>query len=360
LKRRRPRAGIVMVLPASEGFAPDRAGAIALVVQRLAGAAGATVIGRTEPRVFPGIDYRAAAGRAPFIYTITVLRHLVALKPAGIEIHQQPRLAAIIARLVPQARVMLFIHNDPLTMRGLRRPGQRARALGRLHRVVCVSDYIAARFMSRLPARGRAPVTLPNPLTLAALPPQATERARTILFAGRIVANKGIADFIAACAAALPDLPGWSATAVGGDRFGPDSAETPYVAAMRAKAGDAGIGFTGYQPHANVLYAMAEAAIVVVPSRWPEPFGLTALEAMASGAALIASRTGGLPEVTGDAALLVPPGDIPALTAAIIALATDHAAREAHAVAGLARARHFDTPMIAARLQALRDGKTPL
>ncbi len=365
MKPGRPPAGIAMVLPASEGFAPDRAGAIALVVQRLAHAAGACVIGRAEPAVFPGIDYRPAHGRPPLIYGMNVLRHLLALQPASIEIHQQPRLAVTIARLMPRSRVMLFIHNDPLTMRGLKRAAQRAHIMTRLHRVICVSTYLAERFGTSLPPATRVspthrPIALPNPLTLAELPPQTAPRSRTILFAGRIVEPKGIADFITACASALPHLPGWQATIIGGDRFGPNSAETPYVAAMRAAAKAAGIGFAGYRPHADVLAAMAAAAIVVVPSRWPEPFGLTALEALASGAALIATNTGGLPEVTGDAAILIDPGDAAALAAAITALATDDHAREMRAAAGIARARAFDTPVIAARLQTLRGEKTSL
>ena len=63
----------------------------------------------------------------------------------------------------------------------------------------------------------------------------------------------------------------------------------------------------GYRDHPEVLAAMARAAIVVVPSRWAEPFGLVALEALASGAALICSPRGGLPEVAGDAAVYADP-----------------------------------------------------
>jgi len=103
-----------------------------------------------------------------------------------------------------------------------------------------------------------------------------------------------------------------------------------------------------------VTAAMAAAAIVVVPSRWAEPFGLTALEAMASGAALIAAETGGLPEVAGDAALYVPPGDAAALAAAITALATDAPRRAGLAAAGRARAALFDTQILAPRLARLR------
>ena len=66
---------------------------------------------------------------------------------------------------------------------------------------------------------------------------------------------------------------------------------------------------------------MSRAAIVVVPSRWPEPFGLTALEALACGAALAYAPRGGLPEIAGPAAIPINPDDIPAFAETLIALA---------------------------------------
>ena len=162
--------------------------------------------------------------------------------------------------------------------------------------------------------------------------------------------------FIAACAQALPQLPGWAARMIGGDRFGPESPETAYVTSMREAAAKAGVAFEGPRPHAEVLAAMAEAAIVVVPSRWDEPFGLTALEALASGAALVTTGQGGLREVAGAAALFVSPGDARATAAAILSLATDDAGRAALAAAGLAQAARFETASLAGRLNALRPG----
>jgi glycosyltransferase involved in cell wall biosynthesis len=61
---------------------------------------------------------------------------------------------------------------------------------------------------------------------------------------------------------------------------------------------------------------IASAEIAVVPSLY-EGFSLPAVEHMASGTPLIASRTGALPEVTGDAALLVTPGDAEELAVAL-------------------------------------------
>ncbi len=196
-------------------------------------------------------------------------------------------------------------------------------------------------------------VVLPNCIDLREIPPPAPPDP-AILFAGRVVADKGADVFVRACARALPSLPGWRAMLLGADRFGADSPDTKFLRALRPEAEAAGVAMTGWRPHADVLDAMSRAAIVVVPSRWPEPFGLTALEAMACGAAVLCSPRGGLPEVTGDAAVTIDPDDPDALAAAIIALARDPARRAALAEAGRARARRFDVIPAAAALAGLR------
>jgi glycosyltransferase involved in cell wall biosynthesis len=101
---------------------------------------------------------------------------------------------------------------------------------------------------------------------------------------------------------------------------------------------------------------MARAALVVVPSRWPEPFGLTAVEALASGAALISSPRGGLREIGGDVATYIDPDNAGSIASAILDLACDTARRDALGEAGRQRARLFDTPVIAARLAEMRRG----
>jgi len=90
------------------------------------------------------------------------------------------------------------------------------------------------------------------------------------------------------------------------------------------------------------LYASAEAA--VVPSLY-EGFSLPALEAMACGVPLVASRAGGLPEVTGadgETALLVPPDDPDALAAALLTVLSDPGLGRRLGARGRERAtRHF-------------------
>jgi glycosyltransferase involved in cell wall biosynthesis len=94
------------------------------------------------------------------------------------------------------------------------------------------------------------------------------------------------------------------------------------------------------------------AAAAVLPSRH-EGFGLPALEAMACGAPLVAGRAGNLPDLCGDAALLVPPGDPRELAAALGAVLGDPAIAERLRAAGPRRAAAFSWRRCAAETSAV-------
>ncbi|MCX7383187.1 MAG: glycosyltransferase family 4 protein [Alphaproteobacteria bacterium] len=349
---------VAIILPPRESFAPDSTGAIGLLVHRLArhpGLLPSVVLGIPSGRPFADAEFVAVPpswfpGNLARRYAGGVAAALRRIGPAAIEVHNRPDVALFLARRCPGVPVRLLLHNDPQGMRGLKSARERAGMLTYLAAVTTVSEHLRRRYLDGI--TGDVSV-LPNCIDLAEIP-KADARENLILFAGRVVSDKGADSFVAACGLALPGLPGWRAEIIGADRFGPDSPETPWLATLRPKAAAAGVAMRGYRPHADVLAAMAHAAIVVVPSRWDEPFGLTALEAMACGAALIASARGGLPEVYGDAALAIDPENPADIAAALTALATDPARRAALAEAGHARAAQFDVAIAARRLDALR------
>jgi glycosyltransferase involved in cell wall biosynthesis len=98
------------------------------------------------------------------------------------------------------------------------------------------------------------------------------------------------------------------------------------------------------------------AWVHAVPSRWPEPFGLTATEAMMRGPAVVASEVGGLADIvlherTG---LHVPPGDIPALADALTRMLSDRDRADALGRAGRERAlEHFSIDNCVAQFERL-------
>jgi glycosyltransferase involved in cell wall biosynthesis len=359
---RSPDPTVAVILPPHEGFGPGRSGAIGLIAHRLAhieGFRSVTFCGPQDGALYADVAAHPIdpvawlPGPISLRYTAALTGPLRRLRPALVEVHNRVGVAVGLSRILGSTPVMLVLHNDPQGMREARSARQRSRLLRHLAGVVTVSDYLRGRLMENVPRPHRLPVVLPNCLDLASLP-AGGKRENLILFAGRMVAEKGPDTFVAACAAALPHLPGWRAEMIGADRSRTDSPETDFTRAIRHTAAQANVAVLGFRDHDAVLTAMAGAAIVVVPSRWQEPFGLVALEAMASGAALICSRRGGLPDVAGDAALYVDPDAPASIAAAIRTLAEDPARRAALAAAGRARAAQFDLTIVGPQWAAQR------
>ena len=96
------------------------------------------------------------------------------------------------------------------------------------------------------------------------------------------------------------------------------------------------------------LIARVQSAQIAVQPSLHEGFGLPALEAMAAGTPVLASRAGAMPEVCGDAALYCDPESEDDIIRAMLVLAGDSALRARLAAAGRARARTFSWDACAA------------
>jgi N-acetyl-alpha-D-glucosaminyl L-malate synthase BshA len=119
---------------------------------------------------------------------------------------------------------------------------------------------------------------------------------------------------------------------------GPERAGAAALAAELGVAGD--VDFVGER--VDLPGVLAGASVFLLPSE-TESFGLAALEALACGVPVVASRVGGVPEVVveGQTGFLCPVGDVQALATATLRLLTDGALRAAQASAARARAETF-------------------
>jgi glycosyltransferase involved in cell wall biosynthesis len=161
------------------------------------------------------------------------------------------------------------------------------------------------------------------------------------LVVSRLAREKGVDVAIAAARAAGVPL------VVAGDG--------PEAAALRAAAGP-DVTFTGRVDDAELARLRAGASVALVPSRAAETFGLAALEAMAAGLPVVASRMGALAELEGDAEL-VAPGDVAATAAALRRVAGD----AERGTASIAAARRRAAPdVVAPRLAAVYAGPARL
>ena len=136
----------------------------------------------------------------------------------------------------------------------------------------------------------------------------ASPRDGDLLFVGRLVSDKGVDVLLAALArlASAGERPGL--TIVG---------EGPERAALEAAARAAGISdlvrFTGPLRDAELAGAYRRHRVLVVPSRYAEPFGIVALEGIACGCLVVGSELGGLAEAIGPCGTTFPNGDDAAL-----------------------------------------------
>ena len=108
--------------------------------------------------------------------------------------------------------------------------------------------------------------------------------------------------------------------------------------AVQTSSARSRIVMTGYVPKLDRL--LAGATVLAYPSLY-EGFGLPTLEAMAAGVPVVTTNAGALPEVVGDAAVLVEPGDTDALAAALESVLSDEAERCSLIERGYFRASQF-------------------
>ncbi|MBI1736462.1 MAG: glycosyltransferase family 4 protein [Candidatus Rokubacteria bacterium] len=138
-----------------------------------------------------------------------------------------------------------------------------------------------------------------------------------VLFVGKRSPGKGFPVLLDAAARVAREVPDAQFVVVGDG-------------AVSAVASAADVRLLGARTHAEVERLFAIADVYVHPAVWPEPFSRAMLEAAASGTAIVATRTGGTPELLDDGAtaLLVPPRDAAALAEAIVTLLRDPALRD--------------------------------
>ncbi len=177
--------------------------------------------------------------------------------------------------------------------------------------------------------------------------------ARVVLYSGRLVREKGLSDLLQAAALlyAGGDHADVRFVLVGG---GPEQGR---LATMVARLGLAGrVIFVPPQPYRRMPGVYSLADVFVLPSvptpYWQEQFGMVLAEAMACGKAIVTTSSGAIPEVVGEAAVLVPPYTPAVLARALNTLLCD--AAYCRALGGAAReraARLYDATCVAGQIK---------
>jgi glycosyltransferase involved in cell wall biosynthesis len=348
------RLPYIHVITPGDHFSPRTGSAIPTVVDGLSGGAeagsprSAVVVTRgsypDRYRSADPIEYDAPVSRRLARYS-DAARGRLGLSRTGIRrvlsaaVAEQgtwPRsvvLAHNLPQLVPlvdtgRHAAVLYAHNNLLRSYAAR---EVTRVLGPAAAIVAVSGALAEQLRPALPGplRARLRVVL-NGVNCDLFHPD-PERRRgehlEVVMVGRMVRDKG-ADVLLAALARMRrrDV---SLTVVGSQGFDSRAPLSAYEQSLRAQAASlpGQVRFVPFVPRHALAELLRTADVLVVPSRWPEPLGLTVLEGMATGLAVVASEVGGIPEALGPAGVLVPPGDADALAAVLESLADDESAR---------------------------------
>lgn len=223
-----------------------------------------------------------------------------------------------------------------------------AAKLDRAEFVACISAYARGKAMAHLPEAAHGKLHIIHcgvaPTRYADAPPPS---GKGLLFVGRLAEVKGVPLLLEAFRRLRPDHPDAMLTIVGDGEL---------REALEAEAKDlANVRFTGAIGQADVAEELAKSALFILPSR-AEGVPVVLMEAMASGRPVVATRITGVPELVEDgvSGVLIEPGDVDALTAAIEALLRDRDRAIRLGEAGRAKvAADFDVQGEARRLGAL-------
>ncbi len=209
-----------------------------------------------------------------------------------IEIHNRPNYIPFLEN-IKNKKIILYFHNDPLTMNGSKSISDRLYLLNNIDKILFNSQWSQKRFFIGIDneelLKQKTSICYQSTSKVKV---NFSKKKKIISFIGKLNKAKGYDLFGQAIVKILDKYPEWKSIVIGD--------EPREKILFKHK----NLNVVGFASHEFVLKTLKLVSISVVCSRWDEPFGRTSLEAASRGSAVIISNKGGLPETNKSAIIL--------------------------------------------------------
>ena len=286
---------ISILLPYKENFSPDYPGAVSLYVKdttmRSKYKKMITVFGNTGLKKIFKLKYvniklkKNIFSSGTKDYVQNFLRYEQDNPSDILEIHNRPIYLKFIADKIGKTKIILYFHNDPLTMSGSQTKSDREYLLNIASRIIFNSQWSKKRFLEKLDN------SIINSDKLLVIYQSSDKpkinfnsKKKWITFVGKLNTAKGYDLFGRAIIKILRRYKKWYGIVIGDE-----PRQKLFFNHKRLRK-------LGFLNHKKVLNIYSRTNIAVACSRWNEPLGRTSLEASSRGCATIISNRGGLPE----------------------------------------------------------------
>ena len=286
---------IASILPYKENYSKQGAGAVALWISEFIRDSiyknKTYIIGNTSNKKYLTKNYinininniNSRLNSTTKEYSNNIIRKIKDLNFDIVEIHNRPVMVKDFFKKI-NSKIILYFHNDPTTMKGAMSVNERIYLLKNVDKIIFISKWIKQRFFKDLPILSDNKTQIIyhsiDPLK------RDIKKNKQIIFVGKLNESKGYDLYCKSMFKVLDENKDWIAFSIGEEkRF------HNYPTHNRHKN-------LGQISHKKVMNYLSKSEIAIIPSRWEEPFGRTALEASSRGCATIISTAGGLTETS--------------------------------------------------------------
>ena len=293
---------ISILLPYKENFSPNYAGAVSIFVKDT----NEKSIFKKDSYVFGNMDYKKRLSNnyinlkldkkfyesSSKLYVENFIETKKKINPDIIEVHNRPNYIQYLKNFYT-GKIILYFHNDPLTMNGSISITERKYLLQNIDFIIFNSNWSRKRFFIGIDDDNS--IKSKTAICFQSAPKTKidfSKKEKLISFVGKLNRAKGYDLFGETVCKILDKYKDWKAVVIG------DEPRENLI--YRHK----NLKILGFQKNDFILNKLKKVSISVVCSRWNEPFGRASLEAASRGSAVIISNKGGLPETSKNAVIL--------------------------------------------------------